>query len=33
MASVDHPLERFRLLNGLGPNDKVKPGQQVKLLE
>jgi predicted Zn-dependent protease len=33
MASVDHPLERFRLLNGLGPNDKVKPGQPVKLLE
>jgi predicted Zn-dependent protease len=33
MASVDHPLERFRLLNGLGPGDKVKAGQPVKLLE
>jgi predicted Zn-dependent protease len=33
MASVDHPLERFRLLNGLGPKDAVKPGQPVKLLE
>jgi predicted Zn-dependent protease len=33
MASVDHPLERFRLLNGLGPKDTVKMGQPVKLLE
>ncbi len=33
MASVDHPLERFRLLNGLGPKDTVKAGQPVKLLE
>jgi|SRR5579862_547538 len=33
MASVDHPLERFRLLNGLGPKDTVKVGQPVKLLE
>ena len=33
MASVDHSLERFRLLNGLGPKDTVKAGQPVKLLE
>ena len=31
--AVDHPLERFRLSNGLGPHDGVKPGEIVKLVE
>jgi predicted Zn-dependent protease len=26
------PLERFRVLNGLGPQDKVKPGDLVKMV-
>jgi predicted Zn-dependent protease len=33
MASVDHPLERLRTMNGLGPHDTIKPGQPVKILE
>jgi predicted Zn-dependent protease len=32
MASGDHPAERFRVLNGLGPNDRVKPGDLVKVV-
>jgi predicted Zn-dependent protease len=32
MASLDHRLERFRLLNGLGPTDSVKPGDRVKVV-
>ncbi len=32
MAVGDHRLERFRVLNGLGPHDTVKPGQKVKLV-
>jgi predicted Zn-dependent protease len=32
MAVVDHKLERFRTLNGLGPNDRVKPGDLVKIV-
>ena len=32
MAGVDHPLDRFRVLNGLGPKDEVKPGEKVKLV-
>jgi predicted Zn-dependent protease len=32
MASGDHRLERFRVLNGLGPKDEVKPGEQVKII-
>jgi predicted Zn-dependent protease len=32
MATVDHPVERFRVLNGLGPTDKVNPGDQVKIV-
>ncbi len=28
MATADHPLERFRVLNGLGPQDAVKPGDE-----
>ena len=33
MANVDHPIDRFRVLNGLGPHDAVRPGQKVKLIE
>jgi predicted Zn-dependent protease len=31
--AVDHALERFRLINGLGPHDGVKPGELVKLVK
>ena len=31
--AIDHGLERFRLLNGLGAHDRVKPGEVVKLVE
>jgi predicted Zn-dependent protease len=33
MVVTDHPLERFRALNGLGPHDAVKPGEVVKIVE
>jgi len=33
MAVSDHALERFRVLNGLGPHDQVKPGETVKIVE
>jgi predicted Zn-dependent protease len=32
MGHVDHPAERFRVLNGLGANDRVKPGDRVKII-
>ena len=32
MATPDHPLERFRILNGLGPQERVNPGDEVKLV-
>jgi predicted Zn-dependent protease len=32
MAVGDHRLERFRLLNGLGPKDQIRPGQHVKIV-
>jgi len=32
MADVDQPVERFRMLNGLGPKDVLRPGDQVKLV-
>jgi predicted Zn-dependent protease len=32
MSNVDRPVERFRVLNGLGPNDRVNPGDQVKII-
>jgi len=32
MAQTGHAAERFRVLNGLGPHDTVKPGQKVKLV-
>jgi predicted Zn-dependent protease len=32
MATHDHPQERFRALNGLGPNDRVSAGDSVKIV-
>ena len=32
MVIADHPLERFRVLNGLGPTDRLKPGEKVKIV-
>jgi predicted Zn-dependent protease len=32
MAIADHALDRFRVLNGLGPHDRVKPGEKVKIV-
>jgi predicted Zn-dependent protease len=32
MAVADRQIERFRVLNGLGPNDRVTPGDLVKLV-
>jgi len=32
MATADHSLDRFRVLNGLGPHDQVKPGEKVKMI-
>jgi len=32
MAFADHRAERFRVLNGLGPKDRVKPGAKVKIV-
>jgi predicted Zn-dependent protease len=32
MALHDHPIERFRILNGLTATDRVKPGDQVKIV-
>jgi predicted Zn-dependent protease len=32
MATPDRPIERFRVLNGLGPNDRVNPGDLVKVV-
>jgi predicted Zn-dependent protease len=32
MATPDRQVERFRVLNGLGPNDKVNPGDLVKIV-
>jgi predicted Zn-dependent protease len=31
MATPDRPVERFRVLNGLGPKDQPKPGDLVKV--
>jgi predicted Zn-dependent protease len=33
MADSDHALDRFRVLNGLGPHDRLKRGEKVKLIE
>jgi predicted Zn-dependent protease len=32
MAVTERALERFRVLNGLGPADKLKPGSEVKIV-
>jgi predicted Zn-dependent protease len=32
MALLDRQVERFRVLNGLGPNDQLKPGNRVKIV-
>ncbi len=32
MATPDHKLDRFRVLNGLGAHDGVRPGEKVKLV-
>jgi predicted Zn-dependent protease len=32
MSTVDRPVERFRLLNGLAAGDRVRPGDQVKIV-
>lgn len=32
MAPVEHPLERFRVLNGLDGNERPKPGDIVKII-
>jgi predicted Zn-dependent protease len=32
MAVADHRLQRFRVLNGLGPHDRVKPGERLKIV-
>lgn len=32
MATPDRPLEQFRILNGLAANERVTPGDQVKLV-
>ncbi len=32
MTHVDRAVERFRILNGLGPHERVNPGDQVKIV-
>jgi predicted Zn-dependent protease len=32
MAVADRAVERFRVLNGLDPNDRLKPGSEVKIV-
>jgi predicted Zn-dependent protease len=32
MAYPDYKLERFRVLNGLGADEALKPGQKVKIV-
>ncbi len=32
MAVADRAVERFRVLNGLEPGDRVKPGNKVKIV-
>jgi predicted Zn-dependent protease len=33
MADIDNALQRFRVLNGLGPRDRLKSGERVKIVE
>src|SRR5262249_14525820 len=32
MAMIDREVERFRVLNGLDAGDRLKPGEQVKIV-
>jgi predicted Zn-dependent protease len=32
MAVADRALDRFRVLNGLDPGDKLKPGSEIKIV-
>jgi predicted Zn-dependent protease len=32
MAIHDRPVDRFRIMNGLTAGDRVKPGDQVKIV-
>jgi predicted Zn-dependent protease len=32
MAINDRPVDRFRVLNGMAPNDKLKPGEEVNIV-
>ena len=32
MATSGHSLDRFRVLNGLGPHDRLKPGEKIKIV-
>jgi len=32
MAGLDHPIERFRVLNGLEAGTRLKPGDSVKVV-
>ena len=32
MASSDHAIERFRVLNGLSAADRIKPGDRLKIV-
>ena len=32
MAVADRAVERFRVLNGLDPSDRLKPGSEVKIV-
>ena len=32
MAITDRAVERFRVLNGLAPGDRIQPGDQVKIV-
>jgi predicted Zn-dependent protease len=32
MATADHSLDRFRVLNGLGLHDRLKPGEKMKIV-
>ncbi len=32
MAVADRQVERFRVLNGLEPGERVKPGSEVKIV-
>ena len=33
MGEIDHALQHFRVLNGLGPHDRLKVGERVKIVQ